>query len=112
MIKVTVTKDQSGLIHSFEMKGHANFADYGNDLVCAGASAVSFGAVNAIIALTEITPIIKQKGDGGYLYVEVPPSISNPEKAAHMQLILETMIVSLQTIEQEYDKYIKITFKK
>ncbi|WP_391202156.1 ribosomal-processing cysteine protease Prp [Psychrobacillus sp. L4] len=111
MIKVTVTKDQSGLIHSFEMKGHADFAEYGKDLVCAGASAVSFGAVNAIIALTEITPIIKQKGDGGYLYVEVP-GISNPEKAAHMQLILEAMIVSLQTIEQDYGKYIKITFKQ
>lgn len=111
MIKVTVTKDQSGLIHSFEMKGHADFAEHGKDLVCAGASAVSFGAVNAVISLTEITPIIKQNGDGGYLYVEVP-SISNPEKAANIQLILEAMIVSLQTIEQDYGKYIKITFKK
>ncbi|MCZ8534992.1 ribosomal-processing cysteine protease Prp [Psychrobacillus psychrodurans] len=111
MIKVTITKDQSGYVHSFEMKGHADFAEHGKDLVCAGASAVSFGAVNAVIALTEITPIIKQKGDGGYLYVEVP-SISNLEKAAQIQLILEAMIVSLQTIEQDYAKYIKITFKK
>lgn len=111
MIKVTITKDQSGHIHSFEMKGHADFAEHGKDLVCAGASAVSFGAVNAVIALTEITPIIKQKGDGGYLYVEVP-SISNLDKAAQIQLILEAMIVSLQTIEQDYAKYIKITFKK
>ncbi|MFJ8063129.1 ribosomal-processing cysteine protease Prp [Psychrobacillus sp. NPDC096426] len=111
MIKVTITRDQSGLIHSFEMKGHADFAEHGKDLVCAGASAVSFGAVNAIIALTEITPIIKQKGDGGYLYVEVP-STTNSEKGANMQLILESMIVSLQTIEQDYSKYIKITFKK
>ncbi|MER2009536.1 MAG: ribosomal-processing cysteine protease Prp [Psychrobacillus sp.] len=111
MIKVTVTRDQSGLIHSFEMKGHADFAEHGKDLVCAGASAVSFGAVNAIISLTKITPIIKQKGDGGYLYVEVP-SIESSEKAASMQLILEAMIVSLQTIEQDYAKYIKITFKK
>ncbi len=111
MIKVTVTRDQLGLIHSFEMKGHADFAEHGKDLVCAGASAVSFGAVNAIIVLTEITPIIKQKGDGGYLYVEVP-SIENSEKAANIQLILESMIVSLQTIEQDYEKYIKITFKK
>ncbi|MEK4486596.1 ribosomal-processing cysteine protease Prp [Psychrobacillus sp. FSL H8-0484] len=111
MIKVTVMKDQSGLIHSFEMKGHADFAEHGKDLVCAGASAVSFGAVNAIIALTEITPIIEQKGNGGYLYVEVP-SITNPEKAANIQLILEAMIVSLQTIEQDYGKYIKITFKQ
>lgn len=111
MIKVTIRRDQSGLIHSFEMKGHADFAEHGKDLVCAGASAVSFGAVNAMIALTEITPIIKQKGDGGYLYVEVP-SISISEKAAKVQLILESMIVSLQTIEQDYSKYIKITFKK
>ena len=111
MIKVTVTREQSGLIHSFEMKGHADFAEHGKDLVCAGASAVSFGAVNAIIVLTEETPIIKQKGDGGYLYVEVP-SIENSEKAANIQLILEAMIVSLQTIEQDYAKYIKITFKK
>ncbi|MEK3981072.1 ribosomal-processing cysteine protease Prp [Psychrobacillus sp. FSL K6-2836] len=111
MIKVTITKDQSGHIHSFEMKGHADFAEHGKDLVCAGASAVSFGAVNAVIALTEITPIITQKGDGGYLYVEVP-SISNLEKAAQIQLILEAMVVSLQTIEQDYAKYIKITFKK
>ena len=111
MIKVIITKSQSGQIHSFEMKGHADFADHGKDLVCAGASAVSFGAVNAVIALTGITPIIAQKGDGGYLYVEVP-SISNSEKAAQIQLILETMIVSLQTIEQDYAKYIKITFKK
>ena len=111
MIKVTVTRDQSGLIHSFEMKGHADFAEHGKDLVCAGASAVSFGAVNAIIALTSITPIIKQKGDGGYLYVEVP-SMEDSEKAANIQLILESMIVSLQTIEQDYGKYIKITFIK
>ena len=111
MIKVTVKKDQSGLIHSFEMKGHADFAENGKDLVCAGASAVSFGAVNAIIALTGITPIIEQKGDGGYLYVEVP-SMKDSEKAANIQLILEAMIVSLQTIEQDYSKYIKITFKK
>ena len=111
MIKVTVIRDQSGLIHSFEMKGHANFAEHGQDLVCAGASAVSFGAVNAISVLTKTTPIIKQKGNGGYLYVEVP-SIENADKAAQIQLILESMIVSLQTIEQDYEKYIQITFKK
>lgn len=111
MIRVTITKDQYGHIHSFEMKGHADFAEHGKDLVCAGASAVSFGAVNAVITLTEITPVIKQKGDGGYLYVEVP-SISNLEKANQIQLILEAMVVSLQTIEQDYAKYIKITFKK
>ena len=72
MITVTITKDQSGRIHSFEMSGHADFAEHGKDLVCAGASAVSFGAVNAMIALTGITPEIHQGEDGGYLKVVFP----------------------------------------
>ena len=36
------------------------------DIVCAGASAVSFGAVNAIHELTGITPEIEQ-GEEGFL---------------------------------------------
>ena len=51
MIKVTINRTESGLIQSFTMSGHADFAEHGQDIVCAGVSAVSFGAVNAIMAL-------------------------------------------------------------
>ena len=34
------------------MDGHANHGEYGHDIVCAGASAVLFGSVNAILGLT------------------------------------------------------------
>ena len=109
MIKATVTKEQSGRIHSFEMSGHAQFAEHGKDLVCAGASAVSFGALNAIMKLTESQPTIKQGSDGGYLKA----IFSKDEIEDHdIQLILNTMIVSLQTIEQDYGEHIKIIFKK
>ena len=109
MITVTITKDRSDRIQAFEMSGHADFAEYGKDLVCAGASAVSFGAVNAIIALTGITPEIHQGEDGGYLKVDFP---EGEEADYDIQLIVRAMIVSLQTIEQDYGKHIKIIFKK
>ena len=109
MIKVTIIKDRSDHIHSFEMSGHANFAEHGKDLVCAAATAVSFGAVNAIISLTSETPEIQQGADGGYLKVEFPESQKHDEK---IQLIVQAMIVSLQTIEQDYGQHIKIIFKK
>lgn len=109
MITVTITKQQSGRIHSFEMSGHANFAEHGKDLVCAGASAVSFGAVNAIIAITGVTPEISQGSDGGYLCVTFPEI---PEKEHDMQLIAQAMIVSLETIERDYGQHIKIIFNK
>jgi len=51
MIQVMIHQTGSR-ITGFEMSGHADFADHGQDLVCAGASAVSFGAVNAIMGLT------------------------------------------------------------
>ena len=106
MIKISINEQPSGRINSFEMKGHADFAEHGKDLVCAGASAVSFGAVNAVIALTGITPQIQQGTDGGYLKVVFPET----EKDDDVQLIVKAMIVSLQTIEQDYGQHIKLIF--
>ncbi|MEG9461916.1 MAG: ribosomal-processing cysteine protease Prp, partial [Bacillus amyloliquefaciens] len=50
MIEATIRRSRNdGGILSFEMTGHADFAEHGRDLVCAGVTAVVFGAVNAVI---------------------------------------------------------------
>lgn len=107
MIKVKI-KETSGRISSFEMSGHADFAEHGQDLVCAGASAVSFGAVNAIMELTGIEPEIQQS-ESGYLKVSFPDDLDE-KTDGQVQLLVRGMIVSLKTIEQDYEEYIKITF--
>ncbi|TAA69188.1 ribosomal-processing cysteine protease Prp [Planococcus salinarum] len=107
MIQVKI-KETSGRISSFEMSGHADFAEHGQDLVCAGASAVSFGAVNAIMELTGIEPQISQS-ESGYLQVGFPDDLDE-KTDGQVQLLVRGMIVSLKTIEQDYGEYIKITF--
>ncbi|MGG0716332.1 ribosomal-processing cysteine protease Prp [Robertmurraya massiliosenegalensis] len=110
MIQTTIYRTESGRVQSFTISGHALFANNGNDIVCAGASAVTFGAVNSIIALTGVEPEIEQ-GESGFLRCVIPDNL--PEDVQEkIQLLLEGMIVSLQTIERDYGKYIKITFKK
>jgi uncharacterized protein len=111
MINVTIDYDPQEQITSFTLSGHANFAKKGSDLVCAGVSAVSFGAVNAVAALTGIEPVIKQGGEGGYLRCGIPEDISE-EAQEKVQLLLAGMLVSLQTIERDYGKYITITLNK
>ena len=111
MIHVAIEKEQSGNIRSFEMKGHAEFAEHGKDLVCAAATAVSFGSVNAIVSLTKITPDVKQGQNGGYLKVSFPQNLDS-KTSEQVQLIVQAMVVSLQTIEHDYGQHIKITFKK
>ncbi|WP_019242759.1 MULTISPECIES: ribosomal-processing cysteine protease Prp [Bacillus] len=109
---ITVKFDyKQGKIASFTMNGHANFAKHGSDIVCAGASAVSFGTVNSIISLTDVEPIIDTNGDGGYLRCEIPADLS-ADTQDKVQLLLEAMLVSLQTIQRDYGKYIKINLNK
>ncbi|WP_203361610.1 ribosomal-processing cysteine protease Prp [Bacillus sp. REN10] len=107
MIRVNISKLPSGKISSFTMKGHAEFAEHGKDLVCAAATAVSFGALNAILSLTEADLQIDQGKEGGFLRCVVPENLSESEQEK-VQLLLEGMIVSLQTIERDYGEYIKI----
>ena len=52
MITVDITVDDEGKVTDVIMDGHANHGEYGHDIVCAGASAVLFGSVNAIMGLT------------------------------------------------------------
>lgn len=106
MIEVTICK-LNKRISSFELSGHAESGPYGYDLVCAAVSAVSFGAVNAVTELCDIHLNIHQGDKGGFLSVEIPQSIDLQlwDKAS---LLFEAMVVSLQTIEQEYSQFIKI----
>ncbi|MFJ7727093.1 ribosomal-processing cysteine protease Prp [Neobacillus sp. NPDC097160] len=110
MIGIAITRTESGRLKSFEMSGHALFADRGKDIVCAGVSAVSVGAINAVHELTGITPDLEHRADG-FLRCVVPEDLPD-DIHEKVQLILEAMIVSLRTIEEEYGKHIKITFKK
>ncbi|PLT30135.1 ribosomal-processing cysteine protease Prp [Peribacillus deserti] len=111
MINVIFDYARNGKIQSFTMSGHADFAEHGLDIVCAGASAVSFGTVNAIMALADVEPEIEMEGDGGYLKCVMPRSITG-ETSDKVQLLLEAMLISLQTIERDYEQYIKITINK
>jgi uncharacterized protein YsxB (DUF464 family) len=110
MIRIKINRTESGKIQMFSMSGHANFADHGEDIVCAGASAVSFGTLNAIEVLTGFVPEV-DLGKDGFLRCVFPDNLAEATQEK-VQLLLEAMVVSLKTIEREYGKHIKITFKK
>ncbi|WP_062355491.1 ribosomal-processing cysteine protease Prp [Bacillus kwashiorkori] len=110
MIKVTIYETETDTIRGFTVEGHANFAKRGSDIVCAGVSAVTFGMLNAIEAIAGLTLEVEQGGEGGYLHWMVPNQLQG-ETFAKVQLLLQGMLVSLQTIERDYSDYIKITFK-
>ncbi|EKU49984.1 ribosomal-processing cysteine protease Prp [Staphylococcus massiliensis] len=106
MITVDISLNDEGQVTDVIMDGHADFDEHGKDIICAGASAVLFGSVNAIIGLTSEKPDIDYEDDGGYFHIR---SVDTNNKEA--QLILQAMLVSLQTLEDEYKAYIKLNYK-
>nr|WGD99652.1 ribosomal-processing cysteine protease Prp [Bacillus velezensis] len=109
MIEATIRRSRNdGGILSFEMTGHADFAEHGRDLVCAGVTAVVFGAVNAVIALAPLEPILDIGEDGGYFYFEFPEA-ADQEALQKAQPLIEGMIVSLETIERDYSEHLRLT---
>ncbi|AZB43783.1 ribosomal-processing cysteine protease Prp [Bacillus sp. FJAT-42376] len=111
MINVQVNRSAEGMIQSFSMSGHADFDETGKDLVCAGASCVVFGAINAIHALTGIEPVLEMDQKQGLVTFDWPDAVSE-EALQKGQLLLEGMVVSIQTIEEQYGEYIRMTILK
>ncbi|MEW9700126.1 ribosomal-processing cysteine protease Prp [Paenibacillus sp. SI8] len=109
MIYVTIERLSQDLpqISSFVVEGHAEYDVPGKDLVCAAVSAVTFGTYNSIESLTGVIPIHEM--ERGLMDVTIPESTrSVPETWNKVQLILESMVVMLQTIADNYGEYITI----
>ena len=96
MIKVSIILSGE-VVNGLEVKGHANFAEHGKDLVCAGVSCIITGGFNALNK-EDIEEIILEEG---YAKVIVNPESKNVD-------VLNVKIIQLQTIQESYPKFIKI----
>ncbi|MGK0552282.1 ribosomal-processing cysteine protease Prp [Enterococcus faecalis] len=108
MITGTFKRNEAGRIVSFELSGHAEAGPYGSDIVCAAVSALAISTVNGIDALAGFEPIVEMNEDeGGYLYVGTLSTI-NQEQKNIAQILLENLLLGLQTIEKENLEFIQI----
>lgn len=108
MIQVTFTKKEQEIV-SFEMTGHAAFAEYGQDIVCAAVSALAITTVNSIEKLAKYAPICQvDEADGGYLYMEIVAGLSKTQ-ATISQILLQSLLVGLEDIQQEYPENLTLS---
>ena len=99
MINVKVTKKHDS-ISSLIVSGHANSGEYGKDLVCAAVSAVVIGGLNSITSHQHYSIEVRE----GFVSIKAIQLQNETDK-----IVLNTILVSLHTIEQNYRKYIKIS---
>lgn len=100
MIRINVNYEDN-YIKKITLKGHADYADYGYDIVCAAVSATYICTVNGIISLFENDFIeVLSKDD--------TQSIIVLEKNDTINKLLENMIRCLKSLEEKYPNNIMI----
>ena len=99
MIRVVIKIDESSeKITSIEVKGHAGKDVYGKDLVCAAVSAIVTGGFNAL----------DPKGYGFLLEEGHAKVVAKILPSDNDAIVLKTMVIQLQTVEEEDPEFVKI----
>ena len=90
----------------FQLTGHAEYAEPGEDILCSAVSALAINTVNSIEELTSDHLIAEVKD--GHLRAKVRGEVS---QASH--ILIKSLQIGLCEIYREYgDEYIRIFFKE
>ena len=99
MITIKI-ENRNQQIVGLHISGHAGFAEYGKDLVCAGVSSIAVGLLNAIdIVANDTCTLSMSHGD-----VSIKVNTITTEN----QLVLQTGVIQLETIESQNKEFIRI----
>ncbi len=86
----------------FECRGHAGYAQAGQDIVCAAVSSAAYLAANTITDSFGIKA--KAQVDEGYMSLELL------EKSEEAQKVLDGLEAHIRSLAQEYPRSIKVIY--
>lgn len=97
---IIISYKKKEYINYIKIKGHANYAEEGFDIVCSSVSSIAITTINAIIRIDEES-IVYTENDG---LLEI--GIVKDNKIVN--LLIENMICMFEELEKQYEDYIKI----
>ena len=108
MTKVTIYKNDLNECVGFKVYEHAGFDEAGSDIVCSAISILTINTMNAIEQFTDVD--FTQDVNEEECMIEF--KIYKPTKET--TLLLETMVLGLQTLEdnEDYEDYIDLIFEE
>ena len=108
MINVIIKRDKDKVAKGIEIKGHAGYGEYGQDIICAAVSSLALNMANSVEEFTDDHFEGSVSDDGGYFSFSFPDEVSSES-----QLLMKSLILGLQNIRDEYGaKYINIRFRE
>lgn len=92
---------ENGYYTHMVVTGHAKYAEYGNDLICASVSSIMFGLMNCLDEYQDVTINVGENN------IE----IKNECKLDEVNNFMKLTLIQLKTIEESYGEFIKVERK-
>ena len=111
MIKVTVYKDSNDHYKGFRCIGYAEYAEPGEDIVCSAVSVLVINTINAIDEFTSVPYTVDTDEDSGFIDLCLSED-SNDDIYHDAALLLDTMVMGLQSIEETHSEFIHLEIEE
>lgn len=105
MINIEYYIDDESRLKGFKLNGHAGYAEYGYDIICAAVTSNALSVINSLDVLKRVK-FERLKAQEGYIECIVKESFIDES-----QLLLEHFKLAMDSIKSEYPKNIKILEK-
>lgn len=103
MLRVEVLRGAGGMVYGFDARGHAGFARHGQDIVCAGASAVLHTAALGVVQHLGLKPEVLDASEGRLALRLSPGSVNEPARA-----VLEAAVLGVREIARQYPEHVQL----
>ena len=106
MTEIKIFRDKSANIVKGELLGHTDYAQSGEDIVCASISSVLFMALNGVENVLN-TCFGYETGDGYAMFV-LPDDLDD-NKRKEINILLDSMYLYMKEISLQYPDNVRIT---
>ncbi len=106
MIDIRIEKNKDSY-RRLTLDGHAGFADYGNDIVCAAVSMLVINTVNSIERFTDDGMRLDSNEEKGFIDCSFPQGLSHDGS-----LLMDSAALGLAAIADQYPDNVSIEFKE
>jgi hypothetical protein len=108
MIKITLDYRDDKIVY-FQVEGHAGSGPSGQDIYCAGVSAVT---QTALLGLGKhLSDPISYEMQDGWMSCILPETLSDREMEK-AQIILSTMEAGLRAMQEAYSDYLRVVIRR
>ena len=109
MTQIIFYRTTTGEYRGFTCDGHAGYANYGEDIVCASISVLVINTINSLEQITGEQMQVETDEDAGLIRCSF---VNQPLKETSKAL-MDSLVLGLTQIEKQYGKkHCKLTFEE